>query len=94
MLLVAEANKDAQAFYEHHGLVIESRVDAPGYYTRLQPRRTRSPKRSSEKWAQTYTPDTRTSNGHVSRITSYDIGLSNLADGPIILPSSSSSALH
>ena len=33
ILLVAEANKDAQAFYERHGLVVESRVDGPGYYT-------------------------------------------------------------
>ena len=32
VLLVAEANKDAQAFYGRHGLVIESRVDGPGYY--------------------------------------------------------------
>jgi ribosomal protein S18 acetylase RimI-like enzyme len=33
VLLVAEANKDAQAFYERHGLVIESRVDGPSYYS-------------------------------------------------------------
>jgi ribosomal protein S18 acetylase RimI-like enzyme len=32
ILLVAELNKDAQAFYERHGLVIESRVDGPSHY--------------------------------------------------------------
>ena len=32
ILLVAESNTDAQAFYERHGLVIESRVDGPSYY--------------------------------------------------------------
>ena len=33
ILLVAEANTDAQAFYERQGLVIESRVDGPEYYS-------------------------------------------------------------
>jgi ribosomal protein S18 acetylase RimI-like enzyme len=33
VLLVAEANTDAQAFYERHGLVIENRVDGPLYYS-------------------------------------------------------------
>ena len=33
ILLVVEANEDAQAFYERHGLVIESRVDGPSYYS-------------------------------------------------------------
>ena len=33
ILLVAEANRDAQAFYERQGLVIESRVDGPTYYS-------------------------------------------------------------
>ena len=33
ILLVAEANRDAQAFYERQGLVIESRVDGPRYYS-------------------------------------------------------------
>ena len=33
ILLVAEANTDAQAFYERHGLVIENRVDGPEYYS-------------------------------------------------------------
>jgi ribosomal protein S18 acetylase RimI-like enzyme len=33
ILLVAEANEDAQAFYERHGLVIESRVDGPSHYS-------------------------------------------------------------
>jgi ribosomal protein S18 acetylase RimI-like enzyme len=32
ILLVAELNKEAQAFYERHGLVIESRVDGPSHY--------------------------------------------------------------
>jgi len=32
ILLVAEANTDARAFYERHGLIIESRVDGPQYY--------------------------------------------------------------
>ena len=32
ILLVVEANKDAQAFYERHGLVIESLIDGPSYY--------------------------------------------------------------
>ena len=33
ILLVAEANTDAQAFYERQGLVIENRVDGPQYYS-------------------------------------------------------------
>ena len=33
ILLVAEANRDAQAFYERQGLVIENRVDGPTYYS-------------------------------------------------------------
>lgn len=33
ILLVAEANADAQAFYERQGLVIEKRVDGPQYYS-------------------------------------------------------------
>ena len=33
ILLVAEANTGAQAFYERHGLVIESRVDGPQHYS-------------------------------------------------------------
>jgi ribosomal protein S18 acetylase RimI-like enzyme len=33
ILLVAEANTDAQAFYERQGLVIEKRVDGPQYYS-------------------------------------------------------------
>jgi ribosomal protein S18 acetylase RimI-like enzyme len=33
VLLVAEANEDAQAFYERHGLIIESRVDGNSYYS-------------------------------------------------------------
>ena len=33
ILLVAESNTDAQAFYERHGLVIENRVDGPQYYS-------------------------------------------------------------
>ena len=32
ILLVAEANTDAQAFYRRHGLVSESRVDGPRHY--------------------------------------------------------------
>ena len=32
ILLVAEANTDAQDFYERQGLVIEKRVDGPQYY--------------------------------------------------------------
>ena len=32
ILLVVEANKDAQAFYERHGLVIERRIDGPSYF--------------------------------------------------------------
>ena len=32
ILLVVEANKDAQAFYKRHGLVIESLIDGPSYY--------------------------------------------------------------
>jgi ribosomal protein S18 acetylase RimI-like enzyme len=32
ILLVAEANADALAFYERHGLVVESRVDGIEYY--------------------------------------------------------------
>jgi ribosomal protein S18 acetylase RimI-like enzyme len=32
VLLVAEANTDAQAFYERHGLIVERRVDGPGHY--------------------------------------------------------------
>ena len=32
ILLVVEANKDAQAFYKRHGLVIERLVDGPSYY--------------------------------------------------------------
>jgi len=33
ILLVAAANTDAQAFYERHGLVIETRVDGPRHYS-------------------------------------------------------------
>jgi ribosomal protein S18 acetylase RimI-like enzyme len=33
ILLVAEANRDAQAFYERHGLVVERRVDGNRHYT-------------------------------------------------------------
>jgi ribosomal protein S18 acetylase RimI-like enzyme len=33
ILLVAEANKDAQAFYERHGLVIQSRVYGKSHYS-------------------------------------------------------------
>jgi len=32
ILLVVEANKDAQAFYERHGLVIDRRIDGPSYF--------------------------------------------------------------
>jgi ribosomal protein S18 acetylase RimI-like enzyme len=33
ILLVAEANEDARAFYERHGLVVERRVDGNRHYT-------------------------------------------------------------
>jgi diamine N-acetyltransferase len=33
VLLVADANTDAQAFYVRHGLTVERRVDGPSYYT-------------------------------------------------------------
>ena len=33
VLLVAEANTDARAFYERHGLVVERRVDGNSYYS-------------------------------------------------------------
>lgn len=33
VLLVAEANTDAQAFYERHSLVVERRVDGNSYYS-------------------------------------------------------------
>jgi ribosomal protein S18 acetylase RimI-like enzyme len=33
VLLVAEANKGAQAFYERHGLIVEGCVDGPSYYS-------------------------------------------------------------
>ena len=33
MLLVAEANTEARAFYERHGLIVEHRVDGPSYYS-------------------------------------------------------------
>jgi ribosomal protein S18 acetylase RimI-like enzyme len=33
ILLVAEANTDALAFYERQGLVIENRIDGPQYYS-------------------------------------------------------------
>ena len=33
ILLVVEANKDARAFYERHGLVIERRIDGPSYFS-------------------------------------------------------------
>jgi ribosomal protein S18 acetylase RimI-like enzyme len=33
VLLVAEANTDARAFYERHGLFVERRVDGPSHYT-------------------------------------------------------------
>jgi len=32
VLLVAEANTDARAFYERHGLIVERRVEGPGHY--------------------------------------------------------------
>jgi ribosomal protein S18 acetylase RimI-like enzyme len=32
VLLVAEANTDARAFYERHGLIVERRVDGPTHY--------------------------------------------------------------
>jgi ribosomal protein S18 acetylase RimI-like enzyme len=32
ILLVVDANKDAQAFYERHGLVIDKRIDGPSYF--------------------------------------------------------------
>jgi ribosomal protein S18 acetylase RimI-like enzyme len=32
VLLVAEANSDARAFYERHGLLVERRVDGPSHY--------------------------------------------------------------
>ena len=32
VLLVAEANTDARAFYERHGLIVERRVEGPSYY--------------------------------------------------------------
>ena len=31
-LLVAEANTEARAFYERHGLIVERRVEGPSYY--------------------------------------------------------------
>jgi ribosomal protein S18 acetylase RimI-like enzyme len=33
VLLVAEANTDAQAFYRRHGLIVERRVDGNSYYS-------------------------------------------------------------
>ena len=33
VLLVAEQNTDACAFYERHGLIVERRVDGPSHYT-------------------------------------------------------------
>jgi ribosomal protein S18 acetylase RimI-like enzyme len=33
VLLVAEANTDARAFYERHGLLVERRVDGPSHYS-------------------------------------------------------------
>lgn len=33
VLLVAEANTDARAFYERHGLIVERRVEGPSHYT-------------------------------------------------------------
>jgi ribosomal protein S18 acetylase RimI-like enzyme len=33
VLLVAEANADARAFYERHGLVVERRVDGNDHYS-------------------------------------------------------------
>jgi ribosomal protein S18 acetylase RimI-like enzyme len=32
VLLVAEANTGARAFYERHGLIVERRVDGPSHY--------------------------------------------------------------
>jgi len=32
ILLVVEANKDARAFYERHGLAVERRIDGPSYF--------------------------------------------------------------
>jgi ribosomal protein S18 acetylase RimI-like enzyme len=32
VLLVAEANTDARAFYERRGLIVERRVDGPSHY--------------------------------------------------------------
>ena len=33
VLLVVEANTDARAFYERHGLIVESRIDGPTHYS-------------------------------------------------------------
>jgi len=33
VLLVAEANTEARAFYKRHGLIVERRVDGPSHYT-------------------------------------------------------------
>jgi ribosomal protein S18 acetylase RimI-like enzyme len=33
VLPVAEANTDARAFYERHGLIVERRVDGPSYFS-------------------------------------------------------------
>jgi ribosomal protein S18 acetylase RimI-like enzyme len=33
VLLVAEVNTDAQAFYERHGLVVERRIDGGRHYS-------------------------------------------------------------
>lgn len=43
ILLVAEANTDAQAFYERQGLVIENRVDGPQYYSAAMAIETEAP---------------------------------------------------
>ena len=43
ILLVAEANTGAQAFYERQGLVIENRVDGPQYYSAAMAIETEAP---------------------------------------------------
>jgi Acetyltransferase (GNAT) domain len=67
ILLVAELNKDAQAFYERHGLVIESRVDGPSHYINTMAIETDEPPPQAAAILMRYTASSSTFDGRAGR---------------------------
>jgi ribosomal protein S18 acetylase RimI-like enzyme len=56
ILLVVEANKDAQAFYERLGLVMEKRIDGPSYFGKAMAIETDVPLPAADAIIMRYTP--------------------------------------